>query len=73
MIAHGIGLDNTKVRTDRYTRRHIENQLHVWEHRLELVTRYMPAKGFTTEQVDAAVAECEKMLDWYDRLLEQYE
>lgn len=72
-IAHGIGLDNNAIHTDRVTRRKAEDQLHVWEHRLELVLRHMAGKGFLPFQIAEAVEECEKMIDWYDRLLEQYE
>ncbi len=71
--ALGIGLDINVVKGHRLTRRKIEDQLGKWEHREYLVNRFMPGKGFSTVEVAAALAECNKMLDWYDRLLEQYE
>lgn len=72
-LAHGIGLNIETIKGHRITRRQIEDRLNKWEHHLELVQKYMPGKGFLPVQVTAALAECDKMIDWYDTLLEQYE
>ncbi len=72
-LAHGIGLPIAAVKGHRTTRIAIENRLATWEHYERMVVHEMPTKGFSEAEVAAALNECYKMIDWYDKLLEQYE
>ena len=70
---HGIGLPIEAVRGHQMSRNKVREQLLTWEKRHRLVETQMAGKGFTHLQVRAALAECEKMIDFYDELLEKME
>ena len=57
------------------TRSEIERVLTQWDERRQLLrhpTKGMAAKGFRSDQVDLAARECDKMIQHYEQLLEQF-
>ncbi len=72
-LAHGIGVPVEVVKGHQLSRRAVEAAIARWENTRRLVIRQMAQKGFSQEQVEAALVECDSMLDFYDTLLESYE
>lgn len=69
----GIGLPLEAVKGTLISHYQVEDALLRWEGIRNKVIRQMPQKGFTREAVEAALGQCDKMLDFYDELLEKYE
>ena len=69
----GIGMPIAAVKGMRMSKSQVSDALLRWESTRHLVIRQMSRKGFTEVEVNAALGQCDDMLDFYDELLEKYE
>ena len=69
----GIGIPSAAVRGTVPTKGKLRRQIEVWVKRRQLVATRMAWKGFREEEVEMALAECNKMIQFYIEVLENLE